>query len=77
MKIGKNDILIILPLSVLLILGLVMVTSSSIYIADGMTSNPFHFAQRQALFVATGIISLIFFLILRFAVRALCRGGWR
>ena len=64
MQVTKNDILIIFPLVILVVLGLIMVTSSSIYIADDMTSNPFHFAQRQALFVATGIIPLIFFLIL-------------
>ena len=64
MQATKNDILIIFPLVILVVLGLIMVTSSSIYIADDMTSNPFHFAQRQALFIATGIISLIFFLIL-------------
>ena len=64
MQVTKNDILIIFPLVILVVLGLIMVTSSSIYIADDMTSNPFHFAQRQALFIATGIISLIFFLIL-------------
>ena len=60
----KNDILIVFPLVILVVLGLIMVTSSSIYIADDMTSNPFHFAQRQALFIAIGIISLLFFLIL-------------
>ena len=64
MQVTKNDILIIFPLVILVVLGLIMVTSSSIYIADDMTSNPFHFAQRQMLFIATGIISLIFFLIL-------------
>jgi len=64
MQVTKNDILIIFPLVILVVLGLIMVTSSSIYVADDMTSNPFHFAQRQALFIATGIISLIFFLIL-------------
>ena len=64
MKISKSDILIILPLSVLLILGLVMVTSSSIYIADDMTSNPFHFAQRQTLFVSMGLIAMLIFLVL-------------
>ena len=64
MQVTKNDILIIFPLVILVVLGLIMVTSSSIYIADDMTSNPFHFAQRQALFIAIGIISLIFFLIL-------------
>ncbi len=64
MQATKNDILIIFPLVILVILGLIMVTSSSIYIADNMTSNPFYFAQRQALFIAIGIVSLIFFLIL-------------
>ena len=64
MKISKNDILIILPLSILLILGIVMVTSSSIYIADGMTSNPFYFAQRQTLFVSFGLIAMLIFLVL-------------
>lgn len=64
MQITRNDILIIFPLTILVILGLVMVSSSSIYIADDMTSNPFHFAQRQALFVAIGIFALLFFLVL-------------
>ena len=56
--------MVIFPLSLLLLIGLVMVTSSSIYIADDMTSNPFHFAKRQALFISIGLFSLIFFLIL-------------
>ncbi len=64
MKISKNDVLIILPISFLVIFGLIMITSSSIYIADDMTSNPFYFAQRQAYFIAIGILSLSLFLIL-------------
>ena len=64
MNISRNDILVILPLGLLLLIGLVMVTSSSIYIADDMTSNPFHFAKRQALFISIGLFSLVFFLIL-------------
>ena len=64
MNISRSDILVILPLGLLLIIGLVMVTSSSIYIADDMTSNPFHFAKRQALFISVGLFSMIFFLIL-------------
>ena len=31
----------------IIIFGLIMITSSSIYIADDMTSNPFYFAQRH------------------------------
>jgi len=64
MNISRSDILVILPLGLLLIIGLVMVTSSSIYIADDMTSNPFHFAKRQALFISVGLFSMTFFLIL-------------
>tara|TARA_B100001248_G_scaffold95088_1_gene70606 strand:+ start:145 stop:1254 length:1110 start_codon:yes stop_codon:yes gene_type:complete len=63
-KITRNDILIILPLTLLIVFGLVMVISSSIYVADDMKSNPFYFAQRQTFFVSIGIISLLFFLII-------------
>ena len=64
MNITRNDILIILPLSLLIILGMIMVTSSSIYVADDMTSNPFYFAQRQSLFIAIGLIAMISFLVI-------------
>ena len=64
MKISKNDILIIIPLCSLIILGLIMVTSSSIYIAEDMTSDPFYFAQRQSFFLAIGIIILLAFLLI-------------
>ena len=64
MKISKNDILIIFPLCSLIILGLIMVTSSSIYIAEDMTSDPFYFAQRQSFFLAIGIIVLLAFLLI-------------
>ena len=64
MNIDKNDILIILPLIALLLIGIIMVTSSSIYIADNNKSNPFYFAQMQSLFIAIGILAMIFFLIL-------------
>ena len=64
MKIDTNNLLIILPISFLLMIGIIMVASSSIYIADGMTSNPFHFAQRQTLFVSMGLIAMLIFLVL-------------
>ena len=38
---------------------MIMVTSSSIYVADDMTSNPFYFAQRQSLFIAIGLIAIL------------------
>ena len=62
MKIDTNNLLIILPISFLLMIGIIMVASSSIYIADDMTKNPFHFVERQALFIAIGLLALIFFL---------------
>ena len=64
MNINKNDILVTLPLIALLLLGIIMVASSSIYIADDMKSNPFHFAQNQSLFIAIGIIAMVVFLLL-------------
>ena len=62
MKIDTNNLLIILPISFLLMIGIIMVASSSIYIADDMTKNPFHFVERQVLFIAIGLLALIFFL---------------
>ena len=64
MNITKKDILVILPLAILLLLGIVMVASSSIYVGDNMSSNPFHFAQKQILFVAIGLIVLAIFLMI-------------
>ena len=64
MKVDLRDILIIVPVSVLLMFGIIMVTSSSIYIADDLTSNPFHFAQRQVIFIAVGFLAMIFFLVI-------------
>ena len=63
MAITKNDILIILPLTILILLGVIMVTSSSIHVADDISSNPFYFAQRQVIFISIGLIALSCFLI--------------
>jgi len=47
MKVDNNNLLIILPISFLLMIGIVMVASSSIYIAEDMTKNPFHFVGKM------------------------------
>ena len=60
----KNSLLIIIPFICLMSLGLVMVASSSIYVADDLTGNPFHFASRQMLFVSIGLISMSLFLLI-------------
>ncbi|MDA9921480.1 putative lipid II flippase FtsW [Gammaproteobacteria bacterium] len=60
----KNSLLILIPFISLMSLGLVMVTSSSIYVADGLTGNPFYFASRQMLFISIGLISMSIFLLI-------------
>jgi len=60
----KNSLLILIPFICLMSLGLVMVASSSIYVADDLTGNPFHFASRQMLFVSIGLLSMSLFLII-------------
>ena len=64
MNLSKNDILIILPLSILVILGMIMVASSSMYVADDIASDPFYFAKRQIIFVSVGLITMTIFLLL-------------
>ena len=59
----KNSLLILIPFISLMSLGLVMVTSSSIYVADDLTGNPFYFASRQMLFISIGLISMSIFLL--------------
>tara|TARA_B100000963_G_C22632425_1_gene675687 strand:- start:2996 stop:4108 length:1113 start_codon:yes stop_codon:yes gene_type:complete len=61
---NKIDALIILPISILLVVGLIMVSSSSIFIADDMMSDPFYFAKRQSVFIGIGLIFMSIFLIL-------------
>jgi cell division protein FtsW len=45
-------------------LGFVMVASSSIYVADEMTGDPFYFAIRQLIFISVGLLAMIIFLLL-------------
>ena len=60
----KNSLLILIPFICLMSLGLVMVASSSIYVADDLTGNPFYFASRQMLFVSMGLLSMSLFLLI-------------
>ena len=45
-------------------LGFVMVASSSIYVADEMTGDPFYFASRQLIFISVGLLAMTIFLLL-------------
>jgi cell division protein FtsW len=45
-------------------LGFIMVASSSIYVADEMTGDPFYFASRQLIFISVGLLAMTIFLLL-------------
>ncbi len=63
-SIDKNNYLIIFPFIFLVLLGLVMISSASIFIAEAQTADPFHYISRQLLFVSVGLISMSIFLII-------------
>lgn len=60
----RNNLLILVSFVSLLAMGLVMVSSASIFIADEMTGNPFYFISRQMLFIAIGLMAMLFFMVL-------------
>lgn len=60
----RNNLLILVSFVGLLAMGLVMVSSASIFIADEMTGNPFYFISRQMLFIAIGLMAMLFFMVL-------------
>lgn len=59
-----NNLLILFSLISLMSLGFVMVASSSIYVADEMTGDPFYFASRQLIFISVGLLAMSIFLLL-------------
>ena len=59
-----NNFLILFSFTSLLSLGFVMVASSSIYVADEMTGDPFYFASRQLIFISVGLLAMSIFLLL-------------
>ena len=63
-SIDKNNYLIIFPFIFLVLLGLIMISSASIYIAEEQTLNPFYYISRQLLFVSVGLVSMSVFLII-------------
>ena len=62
METKYNNLFILIPFISLMSLGLLMVTSASIYIADDIYGNPFHFASRQMFFISIGLIVMLLFL---------------
>ena len=57
--IDRENIFIILPFICLLFIGLVMVTSSSVYIAEKMYGNPFQFAEKHIIFLCLVMITTV------------------
>ena len=51
-----NNFLILFSFISLMSLGFIMVASSSIYVADEMTGDPFYFASRQLIFISAGCL---------------------
>ncbi|MDQ4147490.1 MAG: putative lipid II flippase FtsW, partial [Pseudomonadota bacterium] len=55
----RLDLDLIVPVVLLMGLGLVMVTSASIGIADRLTDDPLYYFKRQVVFMAAGVITLV------------------
>lgn len=51
----RLDVGLAVTVAILLALGLIMVTSASISLADRELGNPFYYLQRQAVFIALGV----------------------
>ncbi len=58
--VDKLDSVLLMTGLALLAIGLVMVTSASISIADRNLSSPFYYLQRQAVFIALGLVAAWF-----------------
>ncbi|MDC1475468.1 putative lipid II flippase FtsW [Gammaproteobacteria bacterium] len=57
--VNKDNIFIILPFLALLFIGVIMVASSSVYIAEKMYGNPFQFAEKQLIFLCIGMLATL------------------
>lgn len=55
----RVDLVLLLSIVTLLCLGLVMVASASVTIADQNTGNPFYYFYRQLLYVALGVLMMV------------------
>jgi cell division protein FtsW len=59
-QLDKVDSVLLVTSLALLAIGLVMVTSASISVADRNLSSPFYYLQRQAIFIVIGVIAAWF-----------------
>lgn len=54
------DIIMIFAASVLLMIGLIMIASASIDIAEARTGNAFHYVTRHGIFIILGLVAALF-----------------
>ena len=54
-RLDKLDMVLLMSAIALLAIGLVMVTSASISVAERNLSSPFYYMQRQALYIVVGL----------------------
>ena len=59
-QLDRVDPVLLLTSLALLAIGLVMVTSASISVADRNLSSPFYYLQRQAIFIVLGLVAAWF-----------------
>ena len=59
-QLNKLDPVLLVTSLALLAIGLVMVTSASISVADRNLSSPFYYLQRQAIFIMLGLVAAWF-----------------
>jgi len=63
-EIFRNNLLIVIPFSILILIGLIMISSASIFIAEANYNDPFFYISRQFIFVSMGLLAMVFFLII-------------
>lgn len=57
---NKPDLILLLSIAALLLVGVVMVYSSSYIWAEYKFNDPFHHLKRQLLFAGAGVVSMVF-----------------
>ena len=51
-EIFRNNLLIVIPFSILILIGLIMISSASVFIAEANYNDPFFYISKQLIFVS-------------------------
>ena len=60
-EIFRNNLLIVIPFSILILIGLIMISSASVFIAEANYNDPFFYISKQLIFVSMGFLAMVFF----------------